>query len=354
MADSTSRDLTQTTLRVLFIGILIAASFWIARPFLPATIWATMIVIATWPAMIRLQGMLGGKRGRAVAVMTLVLLLVFVIPFSMAAITVFENSGSAFTWLQTIQTQPLPQPPQWMEGLPVVGSKAVLAWREAIAGGPESLVARVAPYLGSIFAWFVGTLGSLGMLVIQFVVTVLICAILYANGEHAARGVRLFGLRLGGEQGEHSIILAAQAIRGIAMGVVVTALLQTAAAGAGLAVAGVPAAALLTVLTFVLCIAQIGPGLVLLCASAWLYWSGSHAAGILLFIYTLPVGAMDSFIRPILIRRGVDLPLMLIMSGVIGGLMAFGIVGIFIGPVVLAVAYTLLTDWVNEGGEAQH
>lgn len=353
MPEETPRDLTQTTLRVLSIGLLTAASFWIARPFLPATIWATMIVIATWPVMLRVQSILGGKRSLAVAAMTLTLLLVFVVPASLAAITVFQNSGIVMEWLHAFRTEPLPQPPSWMEGVPLVGEKVAGAWREAIQGGPDSLVARIAPYLGQIFNWFVGTLGGLGMLVVQFLLTVLISGIIYANGESAARAVKRFGRRMGGTRGEDSMVLAGKAIRGIAMGVVVTALLQTLATGVGLAVAGVPAAGLLTVLAFVLCIAQLGPGLVLLGATGWLYWSGSHVAATLLLVYSIPVGAMDNVIRPVLIRKGVDLPLMLIMSGVIGGLMAFGIVGIFVGPVVLAVGHTLLDAWVHEGAEAQ-
>jgi predicted PurR-regulated permease PerM len=338
---------------VLSIATLAAASFWIARPFLPAAIWATMIVIATWPVMLRLQSILGGKRGLAVAAMTLALLLVFVVPASLAALTVFENSGTVMEWLHSVRTEPLPQPPSWLEGVPLVGDELAGTWREAIQGGPDSLVARIGPYLGQIFNWFVGTLGGLGMLVVQFLLTVLISAIIYANGESAARAVRRFGRRLGGARGEDSMVLAGKAIRGIAMGVVVTALLQTFAAGIGLAVAGVPAAGLLTVLVFVLCIAQLGPMLVLFAAVGWLYWSGNNVAGTLLLVYSLPVGAMDNVIRPVLIRKGVDLPLMLIMAGVIGGLMAFGIVGIFVGPVVLAVGHTLLDAWVHEEVEAQ-
>ena len=191
------------------------------------------------------------------------------------------------------------------------------------------------------------------MVIVQFIVTVLICGILYASGEQAGTAARLFGRRLGGPQGEDSVILAGKAIRGIAMGVVGTALLQTAAAGIGLALAGIPAAALLTVVIFVLCIAQLGPSLIMLAAAGWLYWSGSHVSGILLLIYALPVAVMDNFVKPVLIRKGVDLPLLLIMGGVIGGMVAFGIVGIFIGPVVLAVAHTLLGHWVGDGLDGQ-
>ena len=200
MQEESHRDLTQTTLRILTIAILAAASFWIARPFVPATIWATMIVIATWPAMIRLQALFGGKRGWAVAAMTLALLLVFVIPASLAALTVIQNSGSAMEWIQSVRTEPLPPPPSWLESVPMVGDKLAGSWREATKGGPESLLARMAPYVGQMFNWFVATMGGLGMLIVQFLLTVLICAIFYSNGESVAGAVRRFGRRLGGER----------------------------------------------------------------------------------------------------------------------------------------------------------
>jgi predicted PurR-regulated permease PerM len=161
--------------------------------------------------------------------------------------------------------------------------------------------------------------------------------------------MRRFGQRLAGERGEDAVVLAGQAIRGVALGVVVTALVQSLLGGIGLAVAGVPFAPVLTALMFMLCIAQLGPLLVLLPAVAWMYWSGDNAWATFLLIWTLIVGSLDNFLRPFLIKKGADLPLLLILAGVIGGLIAFGLVGIFIGPVVLAVGYTLLDAWVAGG-----
>src|SRR5262249_20340139 len=152
-----------------------------------------------------------------------------------------------------------------------------------------------------------------------------------------ANGVVRFARRLGGARGEGSARLAAQAIRGVAMGIIVTALIQTALAGIGFAVTGVPFAAVLTALAFVLCIAQIGPVLVMLLGIVWLCWSGQNGWGTALLIWTVLVGGIDNFLRPILIKKGADLPLLLVFVGVVGGLLAFGIIGIFVGPVVLAV-----------------
>jgi predicted PurR-regulated permease PerM len=183
---------------------------------------------------------------------------------------------------------------------------------------------------------------------VQFLLTVVLSAVMYAGGEQAAATVRRFGWRLAGERGESSVRLAGQAIRGVALGVGVTAIVQSLLGGMGLAVAGVPFAAILTALMFMMCIAQLGPILVLLPAVIWLYWSGETGWGTFLLVWTLLVGSLDNFLRPILIRKGADLPLLLILAGVIGGLIGFGLVGIFVGPVVLAVAYTLLESWLND------
>ena len=142
-------------------------------------------------------------------------------------------------------------------------------------------------------------------------------------------------------------VLAGKAVRGIVLGVVLTALIQVAIAGIGLFVTGVPAAALLTAVMAILCLAQLGPILVLIPAIIWLYWSGQPVWGTVLIVFSVPAATIDNFIRPFLIRKGADLPLLLIFAGVIGGLIAFGIIGLFIGPVVLAISYTLLKIWVS-------
>jgi predicted PurR-regulated permease PerM len=184
------------------------------------------------------------------------------------------------------------------------------------------------------------------MMIAQFFLTVIISALLYGTGEMAAEGIRLFARRLAGQQGEEAAILAAKATRGVALGVGVTALVQAILGGAGLAVSGVPAATLLTAVMFMFCLAQVGPTVVLIPAVVWLFWQDQTVWGSVLIGWTVFVGTIDNFIKPVLIKKGADLPLILIFAGVLGGLFAFGIIGLFIGPVVLAVTYTLLSAWV--------
>ena len=330
------------------LAVLIGASFWVLRPFLPALIWATMLVVATWPLMLRVQATLGGRRSLAVGVMSLALLVVVAIPLLVAIQMIVDAAPRLVEWTRTASGLSVPAPPAWLGQLPLVGVRLAGRWAEIAALPPGELSERLAPFVRPAALWFVGQVGSLGLLFVHVLLTALLAAILYARGESAAAGLTAFFRRLAGPRGEHSVQLAGRAIRGVALGVIGTALLQSALAGLGLAVAGVPYAGVLTALMFLLGVAQVGPVPVLLGAVSWLYWTGvaSHATGLL--VWTVIVGPIDNVLRPILIRRGGGLPLLLVFAGVVGGLVAFGIIGLFIGPVVLAVGYTWLVDWVAE------
>ena len=200
----------------------------------------------------------------------------------------------------------------------------------------------------TVVSWIADRAGTFGTFLLHMVLTLLLCAVLYVKGEMAALGVRRFARRLMGEAGDHLVLLAAGSIRAVALGIVVTAIVQTALGAVGLIVAGVPYVTVFAAVMFVFCIAQLGPMLPLLAAVGWLYLGGATTAAIGLFVWTVVVGLLDNVLRPILIRRGADLPLLLIMAGVIGGLVGFGLVGLFVGPVVLAVAYTELSAWIAE------
>ena len=345
---SPSRDLTRITLAVLVIGLLIVACLWILLPFLAATIWATMIVVATWPMMLGVQARLGGRRWAAVAVMTLVMLLVLVVPLVLAVATIVDHADQMVAWSKAVAAAGIPSPPGWVEQVPLIGEKIAREWQQLAATSSEELVARATPYARNAVQWFASQAGSFGLMLLQFLLIVLITAVLYSMGETAARGVRRFARRLAGDRGESSVILAGQAIRAVALGVVVTAIVQSTLAGIGLAVAGIPYAAVLTAIIFIFCIAQLGPILVLAPAVGWLYWTGDPVWGTVLLVWTVIVGSIDNFLRPILIKRGADLPLLLIFVGVIGGLVSLGIIGLFVGPVLLAATYRLLESWISD------
>ena len=342
------RDLTRTVLAVLFIGGLLGFSLWILRPFLAALIWAVMIVVASWPLMRAAQSVLWGRRWLAVMVMTLALLLLLIVPFSAAIVTIVGNVDTIGGWVKALSQYAVPPAPAWLGSLPVVGNYAVQLWQELASGGAETLLAKIVPYAGVLTKWFVAQIGSLGVVFVEFLLTVVFAAILYVHGEKAAAWVQRFGRRLGGESGDAAVLLSVQAIRGVALGVVVTALVQALLGGLGLAIAGVPFAAILTAVMFMFSVAQIGAIPVLLPAVIWLFWRDDVVWGTVLLVVMVVVSLLDNILRPILIRKGADLPLLLVFTGVIGGLIAFGLIGIFVGPMVLAITYTLLGAWIED------
>ena len=347
-ASAVQRDLVRTLLAILFVSGLIAVSFWILWPFLPATIWATTLVTATWPLMLRVQRRLWDRRWLAVTVMTVALLVVFIAPFWLAVATITQNFDRIVSWWTALSSFKLPPPPDWLHDIPLFGELTVSLWLRLQTSAIADLVAKAAPYAGGAAGWFVGVLGGFGIAIVQLLLTMIIAAVLYAGGDRAEMVAERFGHRLAGARGRESVRLAGQAIRSVALGIVVTALVQSLLAGGGLAVAGVPLPGVLTAVTFLLCVAQLGPGLVLIPAIVWLYWSGHPGWGTFLLVWTIIVMSLDNIVRPLLMRKGVHLPLVLLLAGVIGGLIAFGLVGIFLGPVVLAVAYTLLQAWLEE------
>ena len=345
-------DLPRATLAVLIIVALIASTMWILRPFLGAIIWAATIVVATWPLMRRLQDRLWGRRNLAVAVILGASLLVLVLPLALATATVVSNAGEIAAWAARAQAFTVPPQPEWLDEIPVIGTQAVATWNRLAASPIADLAVLAAPYAAAAVAWLAGLMQSLGWLLVQFLLTLAIAGVMYVNGERAADGALRFGRHLAGVHGDRVVRLAAQAIRSVALGVVVTALVQAVLAGIGLAMAGVPFAPLLAVVACVLCIAQLGPALVLGPSVAWLYWQGATGPASALLAWTLVVVLLDNVLRPVLMTKGANLPMLLMFSGVIGGLLAFGLVGLFIGPVVLAIGYTLLNAWMDDEAAA--
>ena len=347
-----NHDITRTFLFILILAGLIAASLWTLSPFISALIWATTIVVATWPLLVHVQKWLGGSRSLAVVLMTLVISAVFVVPFGMAVAVLLDLVVEGVEIVRNVIDRGLPPLPHWLVSIPWLGQALDTEYSDLAAHGPEGVAEFLRPYARSAASWTVAVTGGAGVVAVHFLLTVVLSAILYVQGEVAAEGVIAFARRIGGDRAEETVRLAASAARGVALGVVVTALVQSLLAGVALWISGVPRAGVLLAITFVLCVAQLGPLFVLVPAVVWLFWSGSVAWGIALTVCTVIIALIDNVLKPLLIRRGVDLPLLLLIAGVIGGLIGFGIVGLFIGPVILAVTYTLLVAWVRDGNAA--
>jgi predicted PurR-regulated permease PerM len=346
-------ELTRDTLAVVFLFALIAASFWILLPFLGAMVWATMIVVSTWPVLLALQHWFLNRRWLAVTAMTLLLLAVFVVPISILIGALVQNFHQIIDWTAGLSNFTLPPPPDWLGKIPVVGPRVASGWQQFATLSRDELTTRLSPYLVGVITWVAQQMGGLGSLLVQIILTVVVSAVFYATGESAATMATRFGARLAGDRGEQAIRLAGHAIRGVALGVVLTALVHAVLGGIGLAVVGVPFAVILTAVMFISATVQIGVVPIMLCAVGWLYWTGNTTSGTVLLVWTIVIAPVDNVLRPILIKKGADLPLLLILAGVIGGLFAFGIIGLFVGPVVLAVAYTLFSAWLEDDRTAK-
>ncbi|WP_159871114.1 MULTISPECIES: AI-2E family transporter YdiK [unclassified Raoultella] len=344
--DRQPRDIPQVLLSVLFLSLIIVSCLWVVQPFILSFAWAGTVVIATWPVLLRLQRLLFGKRALAVLVMTVLLFLLFVIPIALLVNSLVDNSAPLIKMFTTGSVS-LPDF-AWLNSIPLIGGKLYSAWHGLLDMGGAAIMAKIRPYIGTTTTWFVGQAAHIGKLLVYCGLMLLFSALLYWQGEKVAYGFRYFATRLAAKRGDAAVLLAGQAIRAVALGVVVTALTQAVLGGIGLAVTGVPYAALLTVVMIFTCLVQLGPLIVLIPSIIWLYYSGDTTWGTVLLVWSCVVGTMDNVIRPVLIRMGADLPMILILSGVIGGLIAFGMIGLFIGPVLLAVSWRLYDAWVHE------
>jgi predicted PurR-regulated permease PerM len=341
-------DVTRITILVLVIGLLLVASLWTMQAFIGPLVWATAIVVATWPMLEWVQRKVGGSRALATTVMTVFMLIIFIVPFWLAIGVLLDASVDGAEIVRSYLKTGLGDPPSWLSGVPLVGEQLTEKWTALAAGGPDGFAEALRPYVKSVAAWIVAVTGGFGGIFVHFLLTLIIAAILYAQGEPAANGVRAFARRLAGDRGDAQVVLAGQSVRSVALGVVVTALVQTSLMGLGMWICGVPHPGLLTAIVFVLCITQIGPMPILIPAIIWMFAHASMGWAIAFLVYGIPVGILDNFLRPILISRGVELPLILIFAGVIGGLLSFGVIGLFLGPVILAVTYSSIGAWVAE------
>ena len=319
----------------------------VLRPFLPAILWATIIVVATWPMMLRAQRWFGGRRGLAVAAMSTGLFAVIVAPVALLLGTLITRLPALRDLGARLLAGPWPGPPDWLARLPY-GSHLVASWQQATERTPDYWVETVKPYLSKSIIWLGQHLGTLGGVTVDFLLTLVLVVVFYQNGEALAKLMQKLARRVGGARATESAVLAAQAMRAIAAGVVLTALIESILSGLGLWVAGIPEAGILTSVIFLLCVMQLGTLPVLIPAALWLVSQHQLGWGIALTAWAVLMSVGDGVLRSWLIQRGARLSFMLILGGVIGDLLAFGAAGIFIGPVLLAVAQRIVERWADE------
>ena len=343
----------RTALRLVIVGSLVLAVLYILRPFLPSLLWSALIVISVGPGLAWLQQRFRWNRLACTLLLALILVGVLIGPL-LAGITALVTHGDTLVIDAKAAVERIPaEPPALLADLPLVGSGLANQWRGAV-NNTQGLRARLASELQKSSQWLLRQVGTVGALFLQLLLVVVFSLVFYANGATLDALTERIARRIGGAQALQARDQARQAIRSVALGVVLTAILQTALALVGLLLVGAPLAVLITFVCFLLAIAQIGAALPLLVVAGWLYWGqGDTGWALFMFGWSLVVGGLDNILRPLLMTRGIRMPLTLVFAGVIGGLLAFGLIGVFLGPTLVVIAHTLLLAWLQEPNSSQ-
>jgi len=334
---------------ISIIALLIIGSIVIIFPFLRAILWAIVFAVTSWPLFLKAEKWFGGRAGFAALVPTLLIALIFFLPLTYAGTKVVTQAPLALDSIQALIEKGLGTPPQWLVSLPFIGGKLEAVWLDFDRFAPQ-LVAMIKPHVKTLLSYMI----SAGTSVLQFIlITVLSLLFLFfvLKEGHAVRdSLMTMATKLAGEKGRHLMEVAGSTMRSVVNGILVTALVQGILAFIGLWVAGVPNSALLGTAAGLFALVPVGLiQLILLPSAGWLLFTGQTGWGIFLLIWSLViVGNIDQVLRPMLISRGANVPFMVVLLGVLGGLAVGGFIGLFVGATVLSVFFTMYREWVAE------
>jgi len=333
---------------ITLLSLLVIGTVLVLRPFLVSLLLAAVLAHATWPVYEWLLARLRGRPGAAATAMSLLLLLILVTPFTVMGASLADNAVELLRRLRETLQAPLPPPPHWLDGVPLAGAYLRDKWLTMMQADEGTLLLQLREQLLQLplRGWAIQAAGALFQGVVMITVSVLICFFFYRDGPAITARMQALMERLTGHRARALIEVTAGTVSRVVNGILGTALAQSVLALIGFWIAGVPGAMLLGLLTFFLSIVPMGPPLVWIPATLWLYWQGHTGMAIFMVVWGLLVSSIDNVIKPYLISRGGSLPLLLVFMGVLGGLLAFGFIGVFLGPVILAVAYVLLSEWV--------
>ena len=334
--------------RLGFLGLFAYFSLTLLRPFLPILLWSVVLAVIFHPAIVWLKGRLGGRAWLASACLTLFGLAIVLGPTTVLVSSLIRSLEYLAHMLGTGRPD-LPPPPEARIEVPIVGDELTDAW-DLASSNVEEFMGRYGKALLGAGEWMLHIVAGVAGSILVILLAVLIAAFLYVPGPKLVEGVRSFARRVVGGRGAGFVDLAGVTIRNVARGVIGIALIQSLLVGFGLIVAQVPAAGLLTLAVLVLAILQIGSVPVVLPLLIWAWLHMGTASALFLTLYMIPVSIIDNVLKPILMGKGLPTPMLVILAGVIGGTISYGLIGPFFGPIVLAVFYELLIFWVEGGG----
>ena len=339
-----AHNAVEAAVRIGVIALLVVLCYEIARPFFVPVVWGVILSIAFYPSFAWLAKLFGGRKSIAALLITLLALVVLIGPIGFLVVLLIENLQLLATEIQG-GTLKIPPPPDFLVSLPIVGDNLERIWTLASSNLGDALEGY-RPQLKTMANWLLRSLAGVGISFFMFLVAIVISGILLTQAAHARRISISAANRFSGEKGESFVDLSENTVRNVASGVVGVALLQGILAGLGLVIAGVPFAGLIAFSVILLTTLQIGPAVVLIPAMIYAFATFDTLTAVLFIAWTTPVMLLDNILKPILMARGIDVPMSVIFVGVIGGTLAYGLVGLFIGPVILALGYNVFSAWM--------
>ncbi len=340
-------DNDRLLVQILLLGLL-GASLWVLAPFWSALFWAGVLAFASWPLMRLLTSLLNGRQTAAALLLTAGWMLLVAAPLVWLGFNLANHVRDLLELVKNLQVEGLPAPPAWLAGLPLLGPTLNELWLDIDAQG-AALLASLKPYLGQLGNWLLARSAQLGGGMLELVLSLVLVFFFYRHGPHLARLFERGLQRLIGPRAGHYRQLIAGTVQRVVNGVIGTAAAQALLALIGFWIAGVPGAVVLGLLTFAFSLIPMGPPLIWGPVVAWLAWRGDYGLALFLGIWgTFVVSGVDNVLKPYLISRGGNLPLVIVLLGVFGGILAFGFMGQFLGPTLLAVSYSLISDWMAQ------
>jgi len=329
------------------LAFLVYWSFVLVQPFIPILVWSTVLTVALYPAYAWLADRLGGRHSLAAALITVLSLIIVVGPAAWLALSLIEGLRTIAEQLGSASLV-VPAPPRNVKDWPLVGDRIFELWSLA-SDNLDSALKTIAPHLRPMAGPVLNVAGGAGVGILKFLLSIVLMGFLFLPGPRLVRGFRMFLMHVIPERSDEFLALAGATLRTISRGVLGIAVLQSLLAGIGFKMAEVPGAGILTFLALFLGVIQIGPSLVILGVLVWC-WSTMETTTALLFTaYLIPVSLLDNVLKPIVMGHGLKTPMLVIFIGVMGGTLAHGIIGLFVGPIILAVGWELLVAWMREG-----
>lgn len=341
------RDGSTNHAKLAAISLLTIGCLYVLRPFLAAILFAGAVVISSWPLYIRLLASMRRRRTLAALTMTLSLIFVVIMPLALVAYNLADDVGRFYDQLRIAVETGNTDPPLWLRRIPVVG-ESIYAYAMELMHSREQMLELARTMLEPARKYLLGGGIVLGIGVAQMSLAAFVSFFLYRDGLALMSSVAVAMEKVIGEGAMKVAEIVSQTVRGVMYGLLGTALAQALVAALGFAIAGVPGVPLLGVATFIMSLVPIGPPIIWGGAALWLFDQGSTGWGVFMVVWGLVlISGVDNVVKPLLISRGSDLPFLLVLLGVLGGVLAFGFVGLFIGPTLLAVGYSLMRDWTG-------